>query len=1677
MNTVPAGAVEVTVTADSQTEVSTDGTNFSSTATLTFTTTSRQTVTTRAIDDADREGLHTGTLTHAITTTADPTDYPTSLAVNDLTVSILDNELTEFERLDPLGGLIFRSDSNNGSLVDNSDQADFEFFAEAGQTISVVAEPTSSVSLTVELVGVSGAVTATAAGNAVVMPPQMIASDGTYTIRVTSDAGTDFTLEAFRNAPLERQIGNTADGTELNIGTSFIQIGSGRYGVVGTSEPIVGATLQFTQSNSPGLFVDISGTGTALNLLDEGEANITTTVGNSIFPSGDVRVGNNGVIFAGTSGDVNFQNDPLPTTEFGNALIPYWEDLDDNVGNVYWEERQVDGINTLIVQWEDRSRFDNLGDSTFQVQLFESGPVLARYAYQDVIFGNPSVDGGAGATIGYQENTTTAIEFSRDSATISNGDVLDLGFPITPDIDEYEVDLTGKIGSRIDILLAGVEGTDFSGQTVELRGPDGTTVLATAVSDPVSGGTDATNYDLGILGFTVPADGVYTLHVDSSVAGDYSIVITDSLTFDSEPNTATDPLRSITDTGAALGHLNAVGSSDRDDFYTVDLTAGDIRTLSTTLLFDDASTTPLNSLDPELRVIHPDGSTVIATDFNSGIGNNAELTFTAPQTGTYRIRVRATSGAGEYLLKMQRAINPFDLATLNGTNGFRLDGSEVFEQTGTNVSSAGDINGDGFDDLIVAADLADAGGKDTAGNTSVVFGRSGGFASAIDLTSLDGTTGFRIGGIDANDRSGYSVNAAGDVNGDGFDDILIGAPAATVGSNANAGEAYLIFGKAGGFTATFDLTTLDGSNGIRFDGIDAADQAGDAISSAGDINGDGFNDIIIAGSNGNSGTGEIFVVLGQASGFSGSLDLATLNGTNGFRLDGVDAGDRAGVRVSSAGDSNGDGLGDLIIGSPFADPGGDADAGESYVVFGTDGVFASAIDLASLNGTNGFRLDGIDAGDQASGLGTAGDVNGDGFDDLVIGAIYGEPGGNSKAGETYIVFGKGSGFTAAFDLATLDGTNGFRVDGLGVDDYSGRSVSAGGDINGDGFDDVIIGALGVDSSTGATYVVFGKSDSFSASLSLASLDGDNGFRLTGIDTDDRAGRAIDSAGDVNGDGFDDIIIGAVSGDPGGFGVPDSGETYVVFGDNFTGGNETQVGTSADNVLTAIQGSAAIDVLIGHQGDDTLISDGGSDVLTGGEGDDTLAIVATNFQRISGGNGTDQLRVDGTGVTLDLTTIADNRVVDIEEIDITGSGNNTLTLDFLEVVNISTHSNTLTVRRDSGDVVNIGSGWTQLASETIGGTNFEIFTQGAARLQIEDPTANPGFTITETGGTSVSEAGTTDTFTVVLELQPSSNVVLTVVSADTGEATVDTGTLTFTPANWDTPQAVTVTGIDDDVVDGNQTTIITMSIDDANSDNAFDPLSDKTVSVTTIDNDVAGFTIAESGGGTTVSETGTIDTFTVVLDAEPLTDVVLSVVSADTDEATVSTSTLTFTPANWDTTQTVTVTGVDDAVADANTTTSVTVAVVDASSDNAFDPLSDQIVTVTTTDNDVAALTLTIDQSEIPEIGGSATGTVTRNTATTAALTVNLTTDDGSEVSIPATVEIPIGQSSATFTINAFDDLIADGLQNVSIFVASPGFIGDSELLAVNERQTFSLIASVDARVIDDDGNGTFDQSC
>ncbi|MBC6418292.1 MAG: FG-GAP repeat protein, partial [Prochloron sp. SP5CPC1] len=550
------------------------------------------------------------------------------------------------------------------------------------------------------------------------------------------------------------------------------------------------------------------------------------------------------------------------------------------------------------------------------------------------------------------------------------------------------------------------------------------------------------------------------------------------------------------------------------------------------------------------QLLNAEGEAITPTNIQLRSGDRTvQLTYSALSRREYSLVIKSaqiTDRAGNPLGE-EDVVSSFtvqgkaqlNLSDLDGSNGFVINGLRTFDHLGGSVSGAGDINGDGLDDLIIAASFARPNDIRRAGSTYVVFGSESEFDPSFDLSNLNGSNGFVINGVNGFDYSGSSARVAGDINGDGIDDLIIGSRGKT-----QTRPTYVVFGSDEGFDPSLELSDLDGNNGFVLS-IDRNEVSGFSISGAGDINGDGIDDLIIGARH----PGSSYVVFGSDSGFDASFNLSDLNGSNGFILNGIDSSGNSGSSVSGAGDINGDGIDDLIIGTAFANPNGNQAAGSSYVVFGSNSGFNASFNLSDLNGNNGFVLNGIDSRDNSGGsVSGAGDINGDGIDDIIIGAPGADPNGIDRAGETYVVFGSDSGFDASFNLSDLNGNNGFVLLGIDSVDASGESVSGAGDINGDGIDDIIIGAPLADPNayrSGEIYVVLGSDEEFAASFNLSNIDGSNGFVLNGVGHRHDVGSAFSGAGDINGDGIDDLIIGAASADPNG--KSSAGTAYVVFG--------------------------------------------------------------------------------------------------------------------------------------------------------------------------------------------------------------------------------------------------------------------------------------------------------------------------------------------------------------------------------------------------------------------------------------------------------------------------------------------------------------------------------------------------
>ncbi|HIJ84799.1 MAG TPA: hypothetical protein HPQ00_11450 [Magnetococcales bacterium] len=247
------------------------------------------------------------------------------------------------------------------------------------------------------------------------------------------------------------------------------------------------------------------------------------------------------------------------------------------------------------------------------------------------------------------------------------------------------------------------------------------------------------------------------------------------------------------------------------------------------------------------------------------------------------------------------------------------------------------------------------------------------------------------------------------------------------------------------------------------------------------------------------------------------------------------------------------------------------------------------------------------------------------------------------------------------------------------------------------------------SNTGASYVIFGKASGFTSQLDLSTLDGSTGFRLDGVATGDVSGRSVSTAGDINQDGFSDLLIGASHADQGG---SDSGTSYIFFGGNLTGASTT---------AQTLTGTVGADILRGGLGNDTLTGGGGADVLIGGAGNDILAVSDATFKRIDGGGNTDTLRLEGTGFHLNLTTTGQaSHIHDIELIDLqSGSGAHTLTLAARYVSQIAGAGSDLRIMGDGGDTLHIGTGWSYTANfSTIDNQVYHRYVQGGVSLLVD-----------------------------------------------------------------------------------------------------------------------------------------------------------------------------------------------------------------------------------------------------------------------------------------------------------------------------------------------------------------------
>jgi len=454
-------------------------------------------------------------------------------------------------------------------------------------------------------------------------------------------------------------------------------------------------------------------------------------------------------------------------------------------------------------------------------------------------------------------------------------------------------------------------------------------------------------------------------------------------------------------------------------------------------------------------------------------------------------------------------------------------GESSGDEAGSVVAAGGDLDGDGLDDLLIGAVDA-AYWAVRPGKAYVMLGRDGGWPTEIQLGDADAS--FR--GVGDQDRASEALAGVGDVDGDGYDDLAVGAPRSDAVAQ-DSGQVYLIRGGSTGWAADTSLSDADAS----FLGEQLSEMAGRAVAGGGDLDGDGLDDLVIGApyhDGAEEMSGKAWIVLGRTAGWAMDTPLADADATfEGQELD------RLGFSLAVVGDVNGDGYDDLLAGTPYCQSIAYA-AGGAWLLPG-----APTDELGAFE-DRATQFLGQEWGDYAGyALAAAGDVDGDGFDDLLVGA----PGnGNyaSDAGRTYLILGSADPWDSHRQLVNAD----VIFQGMAVADESGAAVAGGGDVDGDGRADLLIGASYVDSDEvdeGMAYLVRGAPEYPPGLQMLFNADG----RVGGEAGGDHLGFAVALVGDADGDGLDDLLVGAPDTDEPFAG---GGSAYLIFGITSTDGD-------------------------------------------------------------------------------------------------------------------------------------------------------------------------------------------------------------------------------------------------------------------------------------------------------------------------------------------------------------------------------------------------------------------------------------------------------------------------------------------------------------------------------------------
>lgn len=682
-----------------------------------------------------------------------------------------------------------------------------------------------------------------------------------------------------------------------------------------------------------------------------------------------------------------------------------------------------------------------------------------------------------------------------------------------------------------------------------------------------------------------------------------------------------------------------------------------------------------------------------------------------------------------------------NLASLTPEQGFEVQGSKTQEAL-SRATTTCDLDGDGIEDIIV--------GSRSINRAYVLWGKDDNSPPPNTTAGIVSPLGISITSSTV-ENLGASV-ACADMNQDGYLDLAVGSISSNPGGKPGAGRVYFVTFNGTRPQQDISVNTFPSAQGFFINGENAQDVLGFATSNAGDVNGDGWDDLVVSAAYANTNVGNAYVIYSKPN--LNAVDLGNLTPTVGYKLLGAGASFTTGYSVSSAGDMNGDGYAEVLIGAKRSNFHG-GNTGSVYVVFGKP-TRATPTSLTSLAADDLIRFDGS-TGDQPR-LGWSAatlNFNGDGYSDIIFGAPFANSPTIQNPGVAYVVFGKANFSTPITQVTALTADDGFPIYGLSRYSTLGYSVATG-DVNGDGLDDALIGSPNrAGNGKGGACLIYGTFTPPS-SLYVASLTAKQGFLMYSNLGNEFAGNFGSCAiGKINNSTFPTMLVGASYASPNGLGQ--AGRLYGVY--NYNAPTVFATNSTGDSAYIVNQPNVIDDGIIITDIDNVNMGGAQVAISTGFSNGDILNFVDQNGISGSYDSATGILTLTGTAtlanyqVALRSVTFESSNINSSRSISFSATNSNTITRTLFPLNNLLSGTNealmclnqsqeklifpeinilggsTLTLQNASITIANYASGEDSLNFTNLGNNIGGSFDNSTGILSLTGPATASDFAAT------------------------------------------------------------------------------------------------------------------------------------------------------------------------------------------------------------------------------------------------------------------------------------------------------------------------------------------------------------